>query len=161
MNSNEFRKYAIGALCGLSVNTTSVLSTAAPGDFTASFHNRTTNVAVIGISHGFAINVKLSSTSRRHMEYPTYDFDDLLAIRAADFQVLGPSGNATNKIQKRQIDEYATLLDKYAADVLSGDFVIFPLLAQAIEKRIEEQRRQALSSKQSPDVDDKARRRWK
>jgi|GEM_PF-5914325 len=79
------------------------------------------------------------------MKFETYDLDDLLAIRAPHIKAICPSDNDTNEIQKGQIDEYAKLLDEHASDVLSGNFTVFPLLAQAIQTRVDQQEREGLA----------------
>lgn len=144
MNSTEFRRYVNRAFRGLSLKYKlhALEIPAAARDFTAHFHNTTTKVTVVGTGYGFGVNVRLSSTSRRYMEFPTYDLDDLLAVRASDFNVSRPSDHDSNDIQKQQIDDYARALDKHASDVLSGDFTVFPVLANAIRARIENQKQE-------------------
>lgn len=147
MNSKEFRMYAITAFRDLSLkyHLVPLETPPTPRDFTVHFHNKTTTIAVVGVNYGFGVNIRLASSSRRHMKFESYDFDDLLVIRAPDITMIRPSDHDTNEIQKQQIDAYVKLLDKYASDVLSGDFAVFPLLAQAIQTRVDQQEREGLA----------------
>jgi hypothetical protein len=145
MNSTEFRTYTNRAFRDLALKYElhALEAPAEARDFTAHFHNTTTKVAVVGTAYGFGVNVRLASRRRRHMKFPTYDLDDLLSIRDAEFKVPRASDHDTNDIQKQQIDAYAGALDKHASDVLSGDFAVFPRLAEAIQTRIENQKRES------------------
>jgi len=164
MNANEFRRYAITAFRDLSLKYRLVpLETPPkPRDFTAHFHNNTTTIAIVGVNYGFGVNVRLASSSRCHMKFESYDFDDLLVIRAPDITMICPSHNDTNEIQKQQIDAYAKLLDEYASDVLSGDFAVFPLLAQTIQTRVDQQEREGLALQAEAEArNSKAKAWWK
>jgi hypothetical protein len=140
MDTKEFREYVTSSLSALSQ--AHALRPLPPStqpyanEYEASFQNDTTVVTFEGINYGFGVNVRLASTSADQMAFRSYDFDDLLAIRAPGFRRVEPGPHATNEIQRRQIDAYVAALDEFAADVLGGDFAVFPLLARAIQERM-------------------------
>jgi hypothetical protein len=141
MDATEFREYAqaafarVAAQYGLHLLPRS--SEAFENSFEVRLGNSTTVLVIEGINYGFGVDIRLASTDQRHMRFPTYCFDDLLAIRAPEFEHVQPGPDDTNEIQKRQIDAYADALPKYADDVLHGDFSVFPQLARAIQQRQE------------------------
>jgi hypothetical protein len=141
MDEREFRQYTQKAftamteeyaLCPLPASAEPF-----PNPFEARFANTTTIITVEGINYGFGVDVRLASTNSKDMVFRTYCFDDLLAIRAPEFEHIMAAPDDTNEIQKKQIAAYAGALPKYADDVLRGDFTIFPQLARAIEERQE------------------------
>lgn len=141
MDSTEFREYAQAAFAGIAAQYGLQLlpksSEASGNAFGVRLGNNTTILVIEGINHGFGVDIRIASTDRRHMRFHTYCFDDLLAIRAPEFEHVHPGPDDTSEIQKRQIDAYADALPKYADDVLRGDFSVFPELAHAIQERQE------------------------
>lgn len=92
--------------------------------------NETTRIIVEGINWGLNIDVRLASVDDSVMEYKSYAFDDLLAIRNPTFK--------RKNGQSEQMEQYAKQLEEHAPDVLSGDHNVFPELAAAIKRRAEE-----------------------
>ncbi len=92
--------------------------------------NDTTRIIVEGINWGMNIDVRLASLEESIMEYETYAFDDLLALRNPGFVPVDG--------QQAQMAQYANQLAENAIDVLSGDFLVFPELAAAIRRRAAE-----------------------
>jgi hypothetical protein len=139
MNATEFREYVQASFARIAAEYGLRPLPRSPGAFANAFEvrlgNSTTVLAIEGINYGFGVDVRLASSDRHHMRFPTYCLDDLLAIRAPEFEHVRPGPDDTNEIQKRQIDAYAAALPKYADDVLRGDFSVFPQLAHAIQER--------------------------
>ena len=92
--------------------------------------NDTTMIIVEGINWGMNIDVRLASLDESIMDYETYAFDDLLALRNPGF--------VQSDGQHAQMAQYANQLAENATDVLSGDFRVFPKLAAAIRRRAAE-----------------------
>lgn len=146
MDAAEFREYAQAAFAKIAarygLHPLPRSSEAFGNAFEVQFSNSTTILVIEGINYGFGVDIRLASTDRRHMRFPTYCFGDLLAIRAPGFEHGRAGPDDTNEIQKRQIDAYADALPRYADDVLRGNFAIFPQLAQAIQQRQERYERE-------------------
>lgn len=104
-------------------------------EYMVCFSNGVTWVGIEGIHWGFGVDVRLASNDPAGMRYPTYCLADLLTLRAPEIELITAQGSDTKEIQKKQIDQYAEALRQYAADVLRGDFGVFPLLAKAIDDR--------------------------
>lgn len=68
-----------------------------------------------------------------------YDFEDLLGLRLADPRatVVPHRGELPTSLV-RHLEIHATLLDRYAADVLQGDFGIFRQLREIVQHRREQ-----------------------
>ena len=140
MNPEEFRAYVRHAFAFLrddyGFKEERVLKRdLADQQFQVRFANPTTRVVVLGIHWGFGIDIRLASCDASLMSEESYCFDDLLAIRAPEFQHIAAGPEDTRGIQGRQLDQYAEALRRYAKDVLEGTFTMFPRLAAAIEER--------------------------
>ena len=96
-----------------------------------SFANKTTRVIVQSISYGFGIDVRLCTRESSK----GYSYNDLLAIRNPNFESVVAKQSDTGEIQKRQLEQAAQVLPQYGADVLNGDFSIFPELEKRVQQR--------------------------
>lgn len=63
-----------------------------------------------------------------------FDVNFLIELRSS--KIIASS--FANSSIKNVLDEYAFALEKYAADVLAGDFSIFPKLTRLVKKQIKE-----------------------
>ncbi len=123
------------------------------GEYEVSFSNPTTRIVVQGVSYGFGIEVWLCTKEK----YRGFSWVDLLAIRKPDFEFIVAKPSDTSEIQKPQLDQAAKTLKDYAADVLNGDFSIFPLLEDRVREREkayrnqQEKEREELARKRSQD----------
>ena len=90
---------------------------------------------MLGIHWRYGVEVRLASVDPALMQEKTYYLDDLLDVRAPELLPDPPKGDDTPDVQKKLLDRYAAALEKHGADVLSGDFTIFPQLAAAVAAR--------------------------
>lgn len=105
--------------------------------FAVSFVSQTTRVVVEGINYGFAIDVRLSDLDSTKMQYKSYAFGDLLALKGRRILLPSHEGETlSGEVQVRHMSVYAPALREYASDVLLGDHSIFPRLADCITQRI-------------------------
>lgn len=74
--------------------------------------------------------------SEAHLPRLAFDVDDLLLLRAGSGSPVGKMLHERDHAQvSRLLGEYASALQKHAADVLSGDFSVFPVLEQRVASR--------------------------
>jgi hypothetical protein len=138
MNKEEFRQFCREKFSALCKKYNLIENKDYHDDYSIIFENKTTRIKIEGIHYGFGIDVRLSSIDPQYMKHKTYCFDDVLILRAPELKLIQARNSDTTDIQKEQIDQYATALDKYGDDILKGDFTIFPRLAQAIDDRIKQ-----------------------
>jgi hypothetical protein len=153
MNEIEFRHYVEEAFVALAaryrLQPLPPSTDEFPNPFEVRFANSTTLVVVQGIHYGFGVDVRLASVSSADMKFPTYDFGDLLELRAPEFKRIVAGPTDTRDIQRRQVDSFVAALPIHADDVLRGDFTRFPLLARAIQDRKGSLRRRSTRFKRS------------
>ena len=84
----------------------------------------------------------LAPTSIKDAEHiKSFDVDDILLIRVKGGSPVGKMlGARDDQAVERLMREYAVALKLHAADILSGDFVIFPELTRIVKARFDEMR---------------------
>jgi len=106
-------------------------------EFQVRFITAKTRISIEGINWGFNIDIRISSINPDEMKHKSYCFNDLLALRNAKVEYPEPRGKTlSGEIQIKQMQAYATALKKYAEDILQDDHTIFPSLAECIDKRV-------------------------
>ena len=106
-------------------------------EFQVRFITAKTRISIEGINWGFNIDIRISSTNPDEMKHKSYCFADLLALRNAKVDYPESKGKTlSGEIQIKQMQVYATALKKYAEDILQDDHTIFPSLAECIDKRV-------------------------
>lgn len=117
------------------------------------YANKTRGLRVLVDWSDFAPHLTLFQLDRgrfprdrpRTLEYEplhAFDVNTLLLLRSAE---PGPVGKMVRRREPADIEallsEYSAVLETYAADVLSGDFSVFPELNRITEERYKEIRR--------------------
>ena len=96
-------------------------------------------VAVEGIHWGCGVDVRLGRVEPEAWEkWRHYGLEDLLILRCPQLSLIGPDGFSVSRDQAFQLKHYADALKRCAADVLHGEFSVFPRLHDAIERRAQQ-----------------------
>ncbi|MBK6454488.1 MAG: hypothetical protein IPF87_00160 [Gemmatimonadetes bacterium] len=104
------------------------------------FANGTTRVVVEGVNWGKHVRVALGRTSG---PFENLDLGDLVAERAPE---AGLTADEPHVGQFAELSRMAEWLRVFGAEILSGDFRVFPLL----EARVEQRRAQIRASRHAP-----------
>lgn len=100
------------------------------------YANETTRVVVEGIHWGFASRVALGRAGDPE-RFENFDLEDLVAVRSPGSEATDASGDGA---QLGQLPGLAAQLRELGADVLAGDFAVFPALRARVDRRAAERR---------------------
>jgi hypothetical protein len=98
------------------------------------YANATTRVVVEGIHWGFGSRVAVGRAGDPE-RFENFDLGDLVAVRSPGSEATDPSGDGA---QLAQLPRLAAQLRELGADVLAGDFAVFPALRARVDRRAAE-----------------------